>query len=319
MDWTHVHLLLNHFPTVGMIVGLGVYLYGLAVKSDEVKRISLVVFFFIALLTIPTFVTGTAAELALSKNPQVSVTRVQAHETAAFIALWFMELTGAVSWLGLWQYRRRSHVPQATLMVVLVAGLASFGMMARASTIGGEIRHPEIRDNPNVPDPPNDAAAVENAKQPLARVLGDAMVNLAWGWPASETIHFIGLSLLFGVVLLVDLRMLGLMKSIPYTTLHRLLPWGMLGFGVNVVTGMLFFIGAPTSFYVTNGVFFWKLALILIAGANALYFTVFDQPWEIGAGDAPPLAAKVAAASGIFLWVGVIFCGQMLPFLGHSF
>ena len=156
-------------------------------------------------------------------------------------------------------------------------------------------------------------------KEPLARVIGDGMVNLAWGWPACETIHFVGLSLLFGVVLLVDLRMLGLLPGIPYTTLHRLLPWAMLGFGLNTVTGMLFFVGAPTNFYVTNGVFFWKLALILIAGANALYFTVIDQPWSMGAGDAPPFAARVAAASGILLWLGVIFCGQMLPFLGHSF
>jgi len=61
------------------------------------------------------------------------------------------------------------------------------------------------------------------------------------------------------------------------------------------------------------------LGLILVAGANALYFTVFDQPWTLGADDMPPVAAKVAAASGIFLWLGVIFCGQMLPFLGHSF
>jgi uncharacterized membrane protein len=72
--------------------------------------------------------------------------------------------------------------------------------------------------------------------------------------------------------------------------------------------------------YVTNPVFFWKLALILVAGANALYFTVFEQAWNLGTGDTPPMAAKVAAASGIFLWVGVIFCGQMLPFIGsHSF
>jgi uncharacterized membrane protein len=145
------------------------------------------------------------------------------------------------------------------------------------------------------------------------------MVNSTWTWAASETVHFIGLSLLFGVVLLVDLRMLGFMKAIPYSTLHRLLPWGVLGFGVNAVTGILFFIGAPLSFYVTNATFFWKLALILVAGINALYFTVFDQPWNLGVGDTPPFAAKAAAASGIFLWVGVIFCGQMLPFLGHSF
>jgi hypothetical protein len=56
-----------------------------------------------------------------------------------------------------------------------------------------------------------------------------------------------------------------------------------------------------------------------VAGANALYFTVFDQPWTLGASDTPPAAARLAAASGLLLWVGVIFCGQMLPFFGHSF
>ena len=118
------------------------------------------------------------------------------------------------------------------------------------------------------------------------------MVNLTWGWPACETIHFVGLCLLFGVVLLVDLRMLGFLQGIPYTTLHRLLPWGILGFGLNVATGFLFFVGAPPNFYVTNATFYWKLGLIFVAGANALYFTVFDQPWTLGAGDEPPMAAR---------------------------
>jgi len=327
MNWTHLHLLLNHFPTVGMIVALSVFFCALWSKSDDLKRTSLGIFLFIALLSIPTFITGTAAELAFEKNPAVSVTRVQAHENAAFFGLCVMELTGIFSWLGLWQFRRLSRVPQGTIMAVLVTSLISFGMMTRAANLGGEIRHEEIRDEATVAAGtvaaagPADAEASEEptGPQPLTRVIGDGMVNLKWGWPASETIHFIGLSLLFGVVLLVDLRMLGFLKGIPYTTLHRLLPWGVLGFAVNVATGMLFFIGAPPNFYVTNTWFFVKMGLILVAGANALYFTVFDQPWKLGPKDNPPFAAKVAAASGIIIWLGVIFCGQMLPFLGHSF
>jgi uncharacterized membrane protein len=322
MNLAHLHLLLNHFPTIGMIVALGVFITAIVTKSDDLKRTSLGVFFFIALLSIPAFVTGTSAKLALEKAPEVSKARIDTHETAAFEGLWFMELTGALSWLGLWQYRRLSRVPQGTLAAVLVLGLATFGLMSRAAIIGGEIRHPEIRTGPistGVTVGGTGEAEAAEADPPLARVIGDAMVNLTWGWPACETIHFVGLSLLFGVVLLVDLRMLGFMKSIPFSTLHRLLPWGILGFGVNVVTGILFFIGAPPTFYVDNPTFIWKLVLILVAGANALYFTVFDQPWALGSDDTPPMAAKVAAASGIVLWTGVIYCGQMLPFLGHSF
>jgi len=312
MNLAHVHLLLNHFPTIGMLVGLGLYIVAILARSDDLKRASLGVFFFIALLSIPTFASGTAARLALAKTPEVSMAMIDTHETAAFEALGVMELTGALAWLGLWQYRRLSRLPQGTVAVILLTGLVTFGLMARAANIGGEIRHPEIRSGP---DPLESAPT----NPPLARVIGDGMVNLKWGWPASETVHFIGLSLLFGVVLLVDLRMLGFLKGIPYSALHRLLPWGMIGFGVNVVTGMLFFIGAPPDFYVNNPVFIWKLALILVAAANAMYFTVVDHAWAVGAGDTPPVAAKVAAASGILLWVGVIFCGQMLPFFGHSF
>ena len=313
MNLAHVHLLLNHFPTIGMVIGLGVFVAAIATKSSDLKRASLGIFFFIALLSIPAFVTGTSARLALEKTPEVSKGMIDLHETAAFEALWFMELTGALAWLGLWQYRRVGRVPQGTMVAVLLVGLATFGLMSRAALIGGEIRHPEVRTGP-VP-----AAETSEADPPLARAIGDLMVNVTWPWAASETVHFIGLCLLFGVVMLVDLRMLGFLKGIPFSTLHRLLPWGVLGFGVNVMTGMLFFVGAPPTFYVTNATFFWKLALILVGGANALYFTMFDQPWTLEAGGTPPMAAKVAAASGIILWTGVIFCGQMLPFLGHSF
>lgn len=312
MNLVHLHLLLNHFPTIGMIVGLGLFVTSIAAKSDDLKRASLGTFFAMALLSIPAFATGTAADLALTGHPEVSKAVIETHKNAAFVALGFMELTGALAWLGLWQYRRLSRLPQGTLAAVLLAGLVTFGLMTRAAIIGGELRHPEIRTGPA-------AAETATAAPPVVRVIGDAMVNYKWCWAASETVHFIGLSLLFGVVLLVDLRMLGFMKGISFSALHRLLPWGVLGFGLNVATGILFFVGAPSNFYVTNPVFFWKLALILVAGANALYFTVFDQPWTLEAGDTAPVAAKLAAASGIFIWTGVIFCGQMLPFLGRSF
>jgi uncharacterized membrane protein len=243
----------------------------------------------------------------------VSTAAIDTHESAAFVALGFMELAGALAWLGLWQFRRQGRIPQGTLMAVLVVGLATFGLMSRAAMLGGEIRHPEVRTGPVAAE----TAAPQD--QPISRVIGTAMAEWKWCWPASETLHFIGLCLLFGVVLVVDLRMLGFLRGVSYETLHRMLPWGVLGFGLNVATGMLFMIGAPPSFYVTNSVFFWKLGLILVAGVNALYFTVFNQAWVVDASDAPPFASKLAAASGIVLWLGVIFCGHMLPFIGRSF
>ena len=81
---------------------------------------------------------------------------------------------------------------------------------------------------------------------------------------------------------------------------------------------MLFFVGAPDQ-YTMNKTFYWKIVFVMLAAANGLYFTVLDEPWVLGSGDEAPLTAKVMAASAMFLWVAVMFCGSMLPFLGNSF
>src|SRR5207244_1967444 len=111
---------------------------------------------------------GTAAQLALAGFPEVSKAVIETHETAAFVALWFMELTGALGWLGLWQYRRLSRVPQGTLAAVLLVGLVTFGLMTRAANIGGEIRHPEIRTDPSLAV--GAAGETATSKPPLASV-----------------------------------------------------------------------------------------------------------------------------------------------------
>jgi len=91
-----------------------------------------------------------------------------------------------------------------------------------------------------------------------------------------------------------------------------------MGFGLNLITGMFFFVAASDQ-YTTNTVYQWKLALIMLAGLNVLYFTIFDEPWAVEADDNAPPMAKFVAASAFALVIGVIFCGRMLPFLGKSF
>jgi hypothetical protein len=61
------------------------------------------------------------------------------------------------------------------------------------------------------------------------------------------------------------------------------------------------------------------MIFVLIAGANALYFTMFDEVWILKAGDDAPLVAKFAAGSAVVLWVAIMWCGNMLPFIGDSF
>jgi len=307
MDLAHLHLLLNHFPTIGSIIGGGLFVLSLITNSDDLKRASLVVLLGISLIAIPTYITGNGAQDAVKSLPGVSKTLIETHEGAALVALGFIEVTGAFAWLGLWQFRRLARVPNWNLAVILVLTAVSLGLMARASNLGGEIRHGEIRAEQGIV-----------ARDGLARTVGSFVTDTRWMWPTCETLHFIGLSLLMGVAFLVDLRVLGVVKGVSFASLHRLLPWAALGFGVNVITGMLFFVGIPGQ-YIHNTTFYWKMALVMLAGLNAVYFTLLEEPWELGPKEDAPLTAKIAAASAMLLWVGVMYCGSMLPFLGNAF
>jgi hypothetical protein len=107
------------------------------------------------------------------------------------------------------------------------------------------------------------------------------------------------------------------MKTAHFLDIHWLLPWGVLGFVVNSVTGMLFFVGQVGQ-YIENASFHMKVVFILLAGANVLYLTLFDEVWALGPGDNAPQSAKLVAASQVFLWIGVIYFGRMLPYLGNA-
>ena len=316
MNMAHLHLLLNDVPTVGFGIGFGLFLVSLIGRDDKLTRLSLGVLFVIALLAIAVYQSGVAAREAIERLPGVSKTLIETHQTAALLAFVFMEITGAVAWLGLWQFRRISRPTRGNLSAVLLFSILTFGLMARASTMGGEIRHPEIRSGQETTA--TDGTVGSETGGLTSASIKSFVLDNPWVWPAAETVHFIGLALSFGVVLLVNLRMLGMMKDVPFAVLHRLLPWGILGFGINLITGMLFFIAASEQ-YTQNVAFLWKMVFLLLAGVNVLYFTVFDAAWTVGRGDDAPITAQVIAASTIFLWVGVIYFGRMLSYLGNSF
>jgi uncharacterized membrane protein len=313
MSLPHIHLLLNHFPVIGLIIALGLFLLSLAGKSDDLKRASLVIFIALALVSIPTYMSGNGAAEKIQKLPNISKAVLAAHNDAALVSLLCVELTGLLAWLALWQYRRFSHARPWSLAAVLLLSAVTVYFMAVTGNTGGEIRHTEIRTvqqaekQAGAPVPLLDAAAI-----------GEFVSAHKWVWPTCETLHFVGLSLLLGVVFLVDLRMFGVMKNVSFRTLHRLMPWAILGFGLNVLTGMLFFVAEPGQ-YTRSVPFQWKMALVLVAGANALYFTMFDDVWKLEANDNAPAAAKFAAGAAVFLWVAIMWCGSMLPFLGDSF
>src|SRR6516225_2904410 len=310
MNYTHIHLLLNHFPTIGFCIGLAIFVIALVRKSEELQEAGLVIFFLTAAVTIATYVSGNDAQEAMRDTAGVSEALVKAHESAALVAFVFMQATGFFAWVGLWMLRRIAHVASWNLAVVTILAIVTFGLMARAANMGGEIRHPEIQDA--------QASSLYPEAPTLARSWGKYVEAHTWVWPTCETLHFVGLSMLFGVVLTLDLRMLGVGRNtLSFEALYQLLPLGMLGFTLNLITGMMFFVAMPKQY--VGFLFFLKMMLVVFGALNVLYFMVCKAPWTVGDGDDAPALTKLIAASAIVIWIAVLFCGHMLPWLGNSF
>jgi hypothetical protein len=320
MTLSHLHLVMNHVPTVGAVAALGLLLLGFARRNDHLKHAGLEVLFVIALLTLPVYVSGVAALYELRERPDISVDAMRIHQDAALAGFVVAELAGFIAWIALWQWRRRgpstplgaSRAPHGMVIAATLLLFVALAMMGRAANLGGEIRHEEIRAAGE-----SLAGAEGDPERFLASKITEVAVNSRWAWPAAEAVHFLGLSLSLGVLLAVNLRILGVMRQVPFADVHRLLPWGMLGFGVNLVTGMFFFVGQPGQ-YVDNAPFYWKIVFLMVAAANFLYLTVFKRAWAADGLDSR-LADKAMAAGSIVAWLAVLYAGRMLPFLGNAF
>jgi hypothetical protein len=139
-------------------------------------------------------------------------------------------------------------------------------------------------------------------------------------WPLLATLHFFGMALLIGCVATIDLRMLGIGKGLPLGPMQRLLPWGMLGFGLNLLSGIGLYAGNPGQYQ--TGPFFFKMLFVVLAGLNALLFYtsgLYRTVNPVGAGQDAPMAAKLSAVVSLLLWFGVMFWGRMLSFLNDTF
>src|SRR5215469_18095065 len=106
MNPVHLHLLFNHFPTVGFFIGLALFVIALIRKHEDLQHTGLVIIFVTAALTIATYVSGNDAGEAMKDSAGFPAALVNAHESAALVALVFMQLTGFFAWLGLWMWRR---------------------------------------------------------------------------------------------------------------------------------------------------------------------------------------------------------------------
>jgi len=142
-----------------------------------------------------------------------------------------------------------------------------------------------------------------------------AFMHSAWGWPIAESIHFFGLCLLIGCVGVFDLRMLGVARGIPLEALHRLVPFGVLGFTLNLITGVMFLSSAPDQ-YLYNPAFQIKMLFMALAAANMLLFyrSVFQSAKSTPVEMVMPRAAVLMGAFSLLCWSMVIVWGRLITY-----
>ena len=150
MNSTHLHLLLNHFPIIGTLIGSGLLLAGIFRKNYQLSNSALTVLSIMAIIAIPVYLTGEPAEESVEKISGVSETIIEAHETAATVAIWLMMATGLTALISLIiQFKSKTYKPALNYMVALFA-LICFAAMARTGYLGGQIRHTEISSTANI-------------------------------------------------------------------------------------------------------------------------------------------------------------------------
>ncbi|MGE0115528.1 MAG: hypothetical protein AB7T07_11695 [Steroidobacteraceae bacterium] len=140
---------------------------------------------------------------------------------------------------------------------------------------------------------------------------------ISWLWILLEILHYIGLCLLLGALFLMDVRLLGFNRRLPLGVINDLVPLVYIGFGLNLITGLIFYLGNPVS-YTLNPAFQVKMLLILIAGFNGVFYRwkIYPQLAAWDRGVPVPLYAKSVGALSLFLWLIVVYCGRVIPYVG---
>ena len=305
--WSHAHIILNHFPTIGFVLALGVYVGGIVLDNLILKRAGLVLFVACAILVVPTYVTGNASMWSVTDPPIQGISKavINAHRDMALLALFGMAFTGVTAWIELWRFRYLKNFSNVSLYLVLAFAVVTFGILVETGHRGGQINHPEIVL-------PTDVLPTD-PRLGWTPAIELAINQVTWFVPW-QTLHFFGYSLVFGVALATSLRVLGLWKSMSFAAIHRLLPLGVFGVLMNVFSGMLI-LQADSSRYLNAITFVPKIIFLTIGALAVLYYSLSERLWTVKAGEEAPMGAKWVAALVLVSWTIVIMGGRLLPYL----
>ena len=137
------------------------------------------------------------------------------------------------------------------------------------------------------------------------------------GWPIALTFHAFGTAIVLGLMFIIGLRLLGLFRTIPYTSLNKLIPVVWIGVVVQVLSGGTLWMTKPAD-YLADVMFDSKFTLVIIASVVMWYFHVTIKreaaAWE-AAGTVSSRGLKVVAASCL-MWAAVVIGGRLTAYLG---
>jgi uncharacterized membrane protein len=141
----HTHLILNHVPVIGVVLGILLLMVALLGKSEDLKKASLGLFVVMAMVAIPAYLTGEPAEGIVKDLPGVSREMIEQHEEAALVALIALAVLGLCCLVGLYVFRRAPAMPTWLVVSILVLSIVVGGLMARTANLGGQVHHQELR------------------------------------------------------------------------------------------------------------------------------------------------------------------------------
>lgn len=140
LDTAHLHLMINHFPIIGTLIGVFLMAYALLRRDQSLQMIVLVMWLILAAMTPLVMKTGEEAEEKVENLPGISENVIHEHEEAAELSLWLMIGLGTASLATLLLGKKKNNSNSLTLLTFLLS-LIVMGSMIRTGYLGGEIRH----------------------------------------------------------------------------------------------------------------------------------------------------------------------------------
>ena len=147
MNYAHLHMVVNHFPIIGTIFGLGILIAGLFLKNNTVKNTAYILFSVAAIFAFASMYTGEGAEEIVEDFPNIGKQIIHEHEELAEKFAIVMYVLGFASLIGLYLNLKNNANAKLMSFVVLTISLVGVVLAKAVGTSGGEIRHTEIREN----------------------------------------------------------------------------------------------------------------------------------------------------------------------------